>query len=256
METFKILKINGTIRESSERLVVAEVPITITANGKELVTLLSTPLNLDDLTIGFLFSSGLIHKKEEIKKLVIDRQRWNVTVELDNDLDIENMIFKRMYTSGCGKGTLFYNAADIANRRPLNANLEIKSSQITSLMSLFLKSAPIYLETGGTHSAAIANNDKIEIFREDIGRHNAIDKVIGAGLMGDYDLKNKILISSGRISSEVIFKMQKANLAIILSKSAPTDQAVKHARKMNITIVAFVRGNRMNVYSGEKRIEI
>ncbi len=112
----------------------------------------------------------------------------------------------------------------------------------------------MYSKTGGVHSAALASENEIFIFKEDIGRHNAIDKVIGEGLKKECVFESKIMISSGRISSEVLFKVQKARIPLLVSQSAPTNQAVKLARDMEITLVGFARGNRMNVYSKEERI--
>ncbi len=123
-------------------------------------------------------------------------------------------------------------------------------------MTDFQKESKIYLQTGGVHSAALADNAGILIFKEDIGRHNAIDKVIGQGLREKVDFSNKIMITSGRISSEVLLKTQKCRIPLIVSKSAPTNQAVKLAKDMGITLIGFARGARMNVYSEEARIKL
>ena len=122
--------------------------------------------------------------------------------------------------------------------------------------SEFQKKSKLYLKTGGAHSAAIADNQHIIIFREDIGRHNTIDKVIGYGLSEDLFLEDKILLTSGRISSEVLFKAQKCKFPIVISKGAPTNHAVKLAQEMNITLAGFVRGKVMNVYSASERIVV
>ena len=103
-------------------------------------------------------------------------------------------------------------------------------------------------------TAAVADLKEILIFREDIGRHNAVDKVIGSALSKGILLEDKILFSTGRISSEIIFKTQKCKIPAIASRSAPTNQAVKLAKDLNITLVGFARGNRMNIYSNEERI--
>ena len=108
--------------------------------------------------------------------------------------------------------------------------------------------------TGGTHSAALSDGKDILVFREDIGRHNAIDKVVGYALVKNVTLKNTLLITSGRISSEVLFKVRKGGIPMVVSKSAPTNQAVKLAREMDITLIGFARGSRMNVYNGEKTV--
>ncbi len=121
-------------------------------------------------------------------------------------------------------------------------------------MLMFQKRSEGYLSTGGTHSAALAEGRSILVFKEDIGRHNAIDKVIGSRLADKEDFGNKIMITSGRISSEVLLKIQKCSIPLIVSRSAPTNQAVKLAKDMDITLVGFARGSRMNVYNGQERI--
>ncbi len=254
METFKVLKIKGGSKEIIDDLVIEEVPFTLNIGNKELVTLLCTPSDLKDLAIGFLFTSALIKKIQDIKKIVINQEQWVAYIDLAvADIDL---VFKRLYTSGCGRGTLFYSAQDLLNRGKVVSDFRITSAKIIFLMTEFQRMSEVYLKTGGAHSAAIADNKGITVFKEDIGRHNAIDKVIGRCLTESVDLENKILITSGRISSEVLLKAQKCRMPVIVSKSAPTNQAVKLARDMAITLVGFARGDRMNVYSGEARIKL
>jgi len=255
METFRVIKIKDSNIEEVNDVVTREVPFTLTIDDKELVTLACSPHNLEDLAIGFLFTSGLIQSVSDIKKVTIDEKQWNVFVEFDNPLQTEEMFFKRIYTSGCGRGILFYNPLDIMYRSKIISDFAVDAARISSLISEFGRSSQSYLQTGGTHSAAIANNQGIVVFREDIGRHNAIDKVIGHMVAGGNSFSNTLLMTSGRVSSDVIFKVRRSNIAIIVSKSAPTDQAVRHAQSMDITLIGFARGKRMNIYSAEKRIQ-
>lgn len=252
METFKITKIKDSNREAAEDIVIEEVPFTLIIDDKELVTLLCTPVDLEDLIRGFLFTSGLIKKTQDIKKIIINQQRWTANIDLGGA--DTNLTFKRLYTSGCGKGTLFYNAFDLINRVKISSDFKIEAARINGLMLDFQKRSEIYLKTGGAHSAALADNKEILIFKEDIGRHNAIDKVIGQGLKENISFENKIMITSGRISSEVLLKIQKCKIPAIISRSAPTNQAIKLAKDMEITLVGFARGSRMNIYSTEERI--
>ena len=256
METFSILKIKDNSKEMVDDLVVEEVPLTLLIGNKELVTILCMPSDLEDLVRGFLFTSGLIRKAQDIEKIVLDRERWSVYIELaDKSVDTA-FVFKRLYTSGCGKGTLFYSLQDISKRRKITSDLKFNVDQISCLMSEFQKKSEGYLSTGGAHSAALAGENGILAFREDIGRHNAIDKIIGLWLSQSRNFQDKVMLTSGRISSEVLLKIQKCRIPMIISRSAPTNQAVKLAKDMGITLVGFVRGNRMNIYSGEERINL
>lgn len=254
IETVKIVKIRNKKKEITNDLVTKEIPFTINLDSSELVTLLCTPSDLKDLATGFLFSTAIIKNNKDIRNIIIDDKNWIAAMKLEHKLLNHTLAFKRLYTSGCGRGILFYSAVDIMHRTKINSSFKIKSEKIIRLMLDFQKRAKTFVKTGGTHSAALANEDKILIFREDIGRHNAIDKVIGAALINDVPFKNKIMLSSGRISSEVIYKVQKCKIPMVVSRSAPTDQAVKLAQDSGIILIGFVRGIRMNIYSNEKRI--
>jgi len=256
MEKFKLSKVKGHSSKIEEDLLAEEIPLTINLNGNELATLLCTPRDLEDLTSGFLFTSGLISNMSDMKHMGIDRQRLTAYVEVSKKNIKEELIFKRLYTSGCGRGTLFYNAHDLLKSEKIKTNLKIKSSVIFGLMHDFQKKSLVYLKTGGTHSAALANDQEILVFKEDIGRHNTIDKIIGHSLRENILLEDKMLITSGRISSEVLLKSQKCKFPLIISKGAPTNQAVKLAQDMHITLAGFVRGQSMNIYSRAERIEI
>lgn len=254
VEIFKVVKvIRGNTKQIVDDPVAEEVPLTLMIGGKELVTLLCMPSDLEDLAAGFLFTSGLIKRAQDIKGIVVDRQRWTAYIDLATPGVAEDLVFKRLFTSGCGMGTLFYNPMDIMNRVKIVSDFKIGASEIISLMLNFQRKSDIYLKTGGVHSAALADKNDILIFKEDIGRHNAVDKVIGCGLRG-IGFADKILLSSGRISSEILFKVQKARVPVLISQAAPTDQAVRLARDMDITLIGFARGRRLNIYSKEERV--
>jgi FdhD protein len=254
IESVKTIKIKGNEKEIVDDLIIEEVPLTLNVNDKELVTLLCTPIDLDDLVRGFLFTSGLIKRSEDLKKIVIDQQQWVAYIDLVDAHIMNDLIFKRLYTSGCGRGTLFYSVQDMVKRSKVVSDLKIETIKINALMLDFQKKSALYLKTGGAHSAAMTDDKEILVFKEDIGRHNAIDKVIGQALKENISFENKIMITSGRISSEVLFKIQKCDIPIIISKSAPTNQGVKLAKDMGITLIGFARGNRMNIYSQDERV--
>ncbi|MCK5056989.1 MAG: formate dehydrogenase accessory sulfurtransferase FdhD, partial [Candidatus Aminicenantes bacterium] len=254
---FKIIKIKGNIVETTEATLVDEIPLTIIINGTELATFLCTPQDTEELILGFLFTSGLIKKVEEIKKIGVDRNRWTAYIELTHESVLQDMISKRVYTSGCGRGIYYYNAYDLMlKNRKILSEYKINSGNIFVLMEALQKESQQFKATGGVHSAALANNTELLVFMEDIGRHNAIDKVIGYSLKKKISFKDKIILTTGRISSEVLFKIQKIEIPIIISRSAPSNHAIRLAEEMNITVVGFVRGKTMNIYSIPERIEI
>ncbi|MBL7131022.1 MAG: formate dehydrogenase accessory sulfurtransferase FdhD [Candidatus Omnitrophica bacterium] len=249
-----ILKINRNKKDNFKDIVIEEIPLTIYLNDKELLTLSCSPDNLKELSIGFLFSVGLVKKFKEIKDIIIDSQKWASYVTLRNNDYPSEFLFKRLYTSGCGRGAIFYNALDQMHRKQIVNDFKISDQKIFELMKSFEKKSVTYRKTGGVHSAALSDSKDILIFKEDIGRHNAIDKVIGEALMRNLSIKDLIVLTSGRISSDVMFKIQKMDSCLVISRSAPTDQAVKLAKSWNVTLVGFARGQRMNVYTAKERV--
>jgi len=207
------------------------------------------------LAVGFLSSEGLVKSKDEIKKITVDEQRGVVRVETEEDKEFANeLIFKRFITSGCGRGASFYSAADIQGQAKVESQIVISAIEVFSLVREFQRCSQIYRITGGVHSAALCDTTSILVFAEDIGRHNAIDKIFGQCLLENISTDEQMIITSGRISSEILLKVAKRNIPIIISKSAPTDLGVRLADDSGITLVGFVRGKRMNIYTHDWRI--
>lgn len=254
-EQVKIQRITDRERLEAEDTVVREFPLTIILNNQELVTLLCSPAKLRYLALGFLASEGLIREKADVKSLLLDDRRGVVRVETAGPTPIEQgSVFKRFITSGCGKGAAFYSAVDAAQAKVESAT-RIAPDQVFSLMKDFQTRSDIFRETGGVHSAALAEGDRILVFCEDIGRHNAIDKIFGECLWEGIPTRDRIILTSGRISSEILFKVAKRGIPILISRSAPTDLAVKTGGDLGITVIGFARGRRMNIYSHPDRVK-
>jgi len=249
-----ILRIDANRKKHLKDIVTDEVFLTIHVNEKELLTLLCSPDNLEELSAGFLFSAGLINSLDDIENIFVNTKNMTSHITLKKKDIIEDAIFKRVYTSGCGRGMLFYNVLDLTHQKIVRKNSRIHSENIIELMKAFEKKSITYKKTGGVHCAALCDEENILAFCEDIGRHNAIDKVIGDTLYMNLNMEELIVLTSGRISSEVMFKVQKMGSAVIISRGAPTSLAFQLADKWNITLVGFVRGHRMNVYTAKERI--
>jgi FdhD protein len=136
----------------------------------------------------------------------------------------------------------------------INSDLKISYDKILYLMKEFAAKSQIFQSTGGVHSAALSQGEEILFFQEDVGRHNALDKVLGEAFMKDVDFSKMLLLTSGRISSEMLLKAGKRGISTVVSRSAPMDLALKMGMELNMTIVGFARGQRMNVYTGRERI--
>ncbi|MDD4858980.1 MAG: formate dehydrogenase accessory sulfurtransferase FdhD [Dehalococcoidales bacterium] len=252
-----ISRIAGQSQERVPDAVARETPLTIILNNRELVTLLCSPEKPDYLAAGFLASEGFVSVKSEIKKIAVDSQRGIVRVETTGSDNVAaETMHHRFITSGCGRGASFYSAADAATMSKIESTLQISSAAVFVLMKDFQHRSEVYRATGGVHSAALCDANGIAIFAEDIGRHNAIDKIFGQCLLEDIPAADKLIITSGRISSEILLKVARRNIPVIISKSAPTDLGVRLAQDMGITLIGFARGNRMNIYAHESRITV
>jgi FdhD protein len=255
IERFPVLRLTKEGRCSIEEVVATEFPITIILNDQELVTMLCSPKNLEYLAVGFLFSEGLLKSKDEVKKIIVDDRRGIVRVEAEGVGELDrDVLFKRLITSGCGRGASFYSAADVQNQAKVESRIEISTHDVLAMVSEFQHRSLLHRATGGVHSAALCDTKAVLVFSEDIGRHNAIDKIFGECLLEGITTDNRLIITSGRVSSEILLKVAKRNIPILISKSAPTDLGVKLANDLGVTLVGFVRGKRMNVYSNDWRI--
>jgi FdhD protein len=253
IERFPLLRITEQGRSQSEDTVVREFPLTIILNNQELVTLLCSPKDLEYLAVGFLASEGLLKSKDEIKKITVNDQIGAVRVEIKKEFTSE-LSFKRLITSGCGRGTSLYSVADTQKQLKVESQITISALKVFTMVKEFQQRSQIFRTTGGVHSAALCNTEGILVFSEDIGRHNAIDKIFGECILRDIPTDDYIIITSGRISSEILLKIAKRNVPILISKAAPTNLGISLANDLGITLVGFVRGKRMNVYANEWRI--
>lgn len=234
---------------------VTEFPITININGSEFATIICSPQHLEELVIGFLASEGIIFRKAEIQKITIDDSKGFAHVELYHPIDIHNKQYtKRTLSSCCGKSRQFYFNNDALTAKVSTARNKLTAKQILDLMGQLQNESNLFKQTGGLHNAAISDGKTFYIHRSDIGRHNALDKLYGYCIQQDISIRDKVLIFSGRISSEILIKAAKIGVGFILSKSAPTNLAIELANDLNITAVGFIRNDSFNVYSHPERI--
>lgn len=258
MECTKKVELNRYDGGSAARIVdevITEYPFTVFVNGEELITLLCSPKALDYLAIGFLLSEGLIHQKTDLVRWHVDEEKGRIEIEaLGTSSLVKELLGKRTMTTGCGKGTIFYNVVDSFQSKGIHCNLQFSASDLLQLMNRFNKDSELFLKTGGVHSTALSDGKEFLLFHEDVGRHNALDKMIGEAFLKEISLKDKIVLTSGRISSEMLIKAAKREIPVILSRSAPTDLSIALGETLGITVIGFARGGKMNVYTGTQRI--
>ncbi|ASN04479.1 formate dehydrogenase accessory sulfurtransferase FdhD [Virgibacillus necropolis] len=246
--------INGKF-EVMEDAVATEFPITIHINGEEFATIVCTPTHLDELVIGFLASEGVIYFRDDIKDLQIDKRLGFAYVMLKTKIQLNQRYYsKRFIGSCCGKSRQFYFQNDVRTAKTSMSKTTIKANDCLNLMNRMQENSIMFKNTGGVHNAALCTPSKLIVDRTDIGRHNTLDKLYGYSILEKIHVRDKIIVFSGRISSEVLTKVAKIGVGIILSKSAPTDLAIQLAEDLNITTVGFIRGQSFNVYSHAERI--
>lgn len=240
MKRFSVLKIRGERpRNTVEDMVATEFPLTIVLNEEELTTLLCTPKDLEYLAVGFLASKGFIKGREDIKEVIVDDKRGKVKVETKEKKEINRrLLFKQT------PKTIIQ----------VNSRLEIEEGQIFSLVDKFQGLSPLFRITGGVHTAALCSEEEILTQSDDIGRHNAIDKVFGKCILKDILTDDRIMITSGRISHDILLKVAMRKIPVIISVSAPTDMAVELAASWGITLIGFARERRMNIYTESWRV--
>jgi FdhD protein len=238
--------------------VATEWPLTVMVNGAELVTLVCTPTHLEELVVGFLHSEGVVRQPEEILDLAFgaDVDRVDVLVARAVEELRESLFTRRYITSCCGKGRAsVYFANDAELVRPVEADVHLRPDQCRALIRRLQEGSEVFQRTGGVHNACLASPDEVLVARCDIGRHNALDKLYGYALLHGLPVADKVIAFSGRVSSEVLTKAAKIGVSVVLSKSAPTELALALADELNLTVVGFVRGDGMNVYTHPERID-
>lgn len=249
------IKIAGDKQQHVQEQITTEFPLTIRLNGIEFATIVCSPSELEDLTVGFLASEGIIRTANEIETYQTDMYTGFSHVSLIKPIQPTQFDHSsRFIGSCCGKSRQFYFKSDARVAKTVTSRLGISVSQLTHLMKELMDSSEEFQRTGGVHSAALATPEKLLFTRTDIGRHNALDKLFGAMLLGKIPAKGKIIVFSGRISSEVLLKISKMGIGLIISKSAVTDLALKLADDLGITVIGFARKNRMNIYTHPERV--
>jgi len=236
--------------QPASRPVVREAPISLYVNGSEWVTFLCTPLDLNQLVVGFLHSEGVISSPADIAMLrVCDGVEGEVHVQLLNPVELPS---RRVLTSGCGGGITFAELA--ARRESITSNQCITPTQVVKLMTWLYQEAEIHNQAGGAHASALSDGERLLMVIEDVGRHNTLDKILGRCLLTGQETGDHILLTTGRVSTEMLNKAAHMRVPIVISRTSPTDLAVNLAQAWEITLIGYVRGRSFNVYTGEWRI--
>jgi len=250
IKKIKIFSGTGHAISCSSTRVIQEIILPINVNGQPLANIACAGIHLKELAAGFLKSEKIINRKEDITKIELNKECINV--QLKNKKDFVVTSVKNIASSGSRGKT------NIEKLMPLKvpAGFCIQTRVVLQLMDELLNGSEIHNQTGGTHCSALAIGKKIIALREDIGRHNTIDMLGGFALLKKMNLNKAIILTTGRISSEIVYKVWNMGIPVIISHSAATANAVELTRKANILLIGYVRHGKMNIYSQERRVSI
>jgi FdhD protein len=231
----------------SEAEVVAEFPLVLRVNDREIVTLIASPHDLRFLVAGFLRVQGFVQSVSDFEMFSVCNDFGIANVRIKGELPAE---LKPILTSGCGTGITFSlpSAASFASHAvPAGP---VPASSVFALMDELTRKAEKYKSHGGVHSAAVGDTDgNLLLYAEDIGRHNTVDRLAGEALFKEFDLAEKLLITSGRISAEMASKAAGLGIRLIASRTSPTDMAIRICKEANIVLIGYLRGKRFNIYA-------
>lgn len=233
-----------------ESEVIEEALITIYVNGVELATIMATPYELDTLGIGFLKNEGMIASYEDVDHVYQSKNRCCVDVWLKHGFIKPE---RAIVTSGCGGGITFNDPS--IELKPLQDDFHIRPEQLFDLFRMLHFPGSLYSRSRGVHTAGLSNGDEVLVIAEDVGRHNTIDKIRGKCLLENIQTRGRILLATGRVSSEMLVRGALMGCPIIASRNSATSMSVAMARAWNITLIGYVRQNTMRVYSHPHRLD-
>ena len=255
IESRRVTKIRDGIRVVEDDPVVREVPLTIMLNNEEFATLVCSPGFEKELVVGFLAGEGLLKEPGDIHDYFFRENQGVVWIETRNTELGTGGFLCRNFSSCCGKGRpSLYFANDVSQVKPIEGDVSYAINQVHQLTGKLESMSEIYRMTGGVHTAALSSGADIVVSYDDIGRHNALDRIMGYTFLNSIDTSGMAVLLSGRISSEMLIKSARIGVPLVVSRKAPTVLALDLADQLGITVVGFARGNKFNVYSHGRRI--
>jgi FdhD protein len=266
---------DGDTAKLVSRPVITETPWVLYLDGRELLTMMCSPVRLHALAIGFLKSEGVIDSLQDIWSLKIHLEEHRIyhffpEAGLNEELTVatcEEAIGsidvrlrrpapinteRRVLTSGCGGGITFDDLR--GERTPIQSTLRLRARQISALMRELNYNARLYRASRGVHTSALSDGNDLLVLAEDVGRHNTLDKIRGECLLEAIPTRDRVLLTSGRVSSEMITKARKMEVPIVVSRTSPTAMSVRLAREWNMTLIGYARAPGFRIYTGAERV--
>jgi FdhD protein len=226
--------------------VVREQPLSVYVNGEKFLTLLCSPMKLEALVVGYLWMEKIVGGIDEIAAIDVSPVDGRADVTLTHAVTLPT---ERILTSGCGGGITFRIDHRLFPR--LDSRLRVRPAELAEGMKQLFQAAAHYQRSRGIHGAALSDGRRLLVVAEDVGRHNAVDKVKGQALLEGIPTTDRILLSTGRVSSEMLLKAARMGVPVVASRTSPTEMAVALAEQLNVTVCGYVRPDGLNLYAGE-----
>jgi len=272
---FDYIEFDGERAATVTRPVIAETPWALYVEQREWVTFMCSPIGLHQLALGFLLSEGAISGLEDVWQLKVHLDENRVYMYfpdagLNGELALPTCAEavgsidvrlrhpaparpeRRSLSADCGGGVTFEDL--VGNRPPLQSDQQISATQVSNLMRQLNESATLYRTSRGVHTSALSDGERLLVQVEDIGRYNTLDKIRGACLLDRIATRDRMVISTGRISAEMLVKARKMEVPIVLSRTSPTAMSIRLAQQWNMTLIGYVRGRQFRVYTGAERV--
>ena len=245
------------INEINEKInidVVTEKPLTIYLNSQEIVTTMTLGDMPKELSVGYLLNQNMINRKDIIEAIDYDEDIEVVIVRTKRKTNYEKKLSRKIRTSGCAVGTVYGDMMEIFYDIKLNDETKIKSSWMRKISKNIIEVPSLYLKAGAIHGCALCLNDNILAYVEDVGRHNAVDKIAGWMFLNNIEGNDKIFYTTGRLTSEMIIKTVQMEIPILLSRSGFTESGVNLANEANLSLIGRMKGKRFILLSGRHRV--
>jgi len=258
----KITKVVGDEKVDVEDSIIREVQLTIVVNGKKIGALMAVRVELKELCAGYLISENIIKDVCDIKKIEIEdesgeEKNFRAIVDADTVKDsLDKLDLQGVIVSGCGRALSAHVSPKAIEAGYINSEYRIDADLLFAEMSKFYAQCPLYEQTGCVHTAKLYIDDSHYFIGEDIAQHNTIDKAVGKARLAGADVKKSFLMVSGRLSSEMVAKAVMHQVPILASRTASTCRGINIADRFGLTLIGFVRGEKMNIYRNPQRINI
>jgi FdhD protein len=237
-----------------ETAVVTERPLTLFLNAREIVTMMTIGDRPDLLAVGYLLNQNMLKGDDEITAVEYDEDISTVVVRTRRQTNFEDKLKKKIQTSGCAQGTVFGDLMEEFDKVGLSPSAKVKTSWLYQLTKKINTAPSLYLKAGAIHGCVLAREDKPLLYMEDVGRHNAVDKIAGYMFLNRIEPEDKIFYTTGRLTSEMVIKTVKMRIPVLVSRSGFTAWGVELAKKAGLTLIGRARGKRFVALAGLERI--